>query len=135
MRLVQMTAGDQGDRIPPHQLDRPSARLRLHRPVSGVRLVGAVEKERPMQKPGDLPTAGTFHYCIEPGCLDRLFGVPVTEQHGVQADQADTLDILEPPVQAEIGPPASQTRVRDRLPGVSGVADVVIAGNRAKVHA
>src|SRR5438105_4783277 len=55
IRLVQMTAGDQGNRIPPHQLDQSSARLRLYRPISGIRLVGAVEKQRPMQKPGDLP--------------------------------------------------------------------------------
>src|ERR1700731_1415035 len=58
MRLVQMTAGDEGDQMPPHHLDQPSAWLRLYRPVSGVRFVGAVEKQRPMQKPGDLPAPG-----------------------------------------------------------------------------
>src|ERR1700730_9563752 len=88
-----------------------------------------------MQKPGNLSTPGIFHYRVEPGCLGRLFAVPAAEQHGIESYEANTLDILDPPVRPEIRSPARQPLVGDRLTGVSGVADVVIAGHRAKAHA
>src|SRR6516165_2874203 len=40
--LVQMAARHRRNRMSAHQLDQPSARLRLHRPISGVRFVGAL---------------------------------------------------------------------------------------------
>ena len=120
--------------MPPHELDQPRARRRLHGPVSGVRFVGAVEKQRPVQKPGDPTTLGMLHYRIEPGRLSCFLRVAAAEQHRVEADEANALDILDPAVQAEIGSPPRQPLVGHRLTGVAGIADIVIAGDCPKAH-
>lgn len=79
MRLVQVAAGDEGNGMA-CQLDQPKARLRLDRPISGVALVRAVEKQRAVEKPGDLPSPGVIHHGLEPAGLCRLFGVAAAEK-------------------------------------------------------
>src|SRR5437660_1777036 len=127
-----MAAGDQYNRVPPYQRHQLSPRLWLYRPIAGIRLVGAVEKQRPMQKPGDLTAGGLFHYRVEPGCLHRLLAAGAAEQHRIEPDEANSLDILDPPVRPENGAPSRQPFVGKRLSGMSGIADIVVAGNRAK---
>ena len=85
-----------------------------------------------MQKPGDLPARGILHHGVQPGHLRCLLAVSAAEQHGVEPDEAKMADILHPPVRTEIAPPTHEPLISDWLPGVSGIAHIVIAGNCAK---
>jgi len=115
MRLVQMAAGDQDHRMAPHQIDQKGARLRFHRPISGVPLLGRVEKQRAVEKPRNMAALRARHGGFEPGRLGRFFAEVAAEEHGVKSDQTETLDILDPAVGAEMGAPAGQPLVIDRL--------------------
>src|SRR5271170_902874 len=135
MRFVQMAAGDQAHPIAPHQRHQPCARLRLDRPVAGIGFLGAVEKQRLMEKPGDRPTGRLRHKRVEPSVLRRFFRQAAVEQHGVEPDDAPTpgalVDILDPTVVAEMQMPAGEPFAVDRLARVGGIADIVVARDRA----
>src|SRR5271170_5762660 len=138
MRFVQMAAGDQAHPIAPHQCHQPRARLRLDRPVAGIGFLGVVEKQRLVKKPGNRPTGRLRHDRVEPGVLRRLLRQAAVEQHGVEPDDAPTpgvlVDIFDPPVGAEMEMPAGQAFAVDRLTRVGGIADIVVARDRAPAH-
>src|SRR5207247_11338426 len=58
MGFVQVAAGDEGNAMAAGQIEEPRTRLRLDRPIPGIALVRAVEKQRAVEKPGDLPSPG-----------------------------------------------------------------------------
>src|SRR6516162_2745783 len=110
------------------------ARLRLDRPISGIGLVRAVKKQRAMEEPGDSPSLGIAHDCIEPVGLTRLLALAAAEEHGVEPDQAAVLDILDPPVRTEMSAPALKPRLVDRLMVVPRIPNIMVARHRAKPH-
>jgi hypothetical protein len=57
------------------------------------------------------------------------------EQHCVEPDQAETLRIFNPPIRAEMRPPARQSLIIGGLIRVSAITDVVIAGYRGYANA
>src|SRR5260370_734249 len=71
-RFVQMSAGDEGNSVPPHQSQKRSARLGLDRPIAGVALVRAVEEQRSVQEPGNPSLSCVDHCLFEPRCLRVL---------------------------------------------------------------
>src|SRR6266446_10242229 len=89
-------------------------RPRLDRPIPGIALIRAVEKERAVEKPRDLPSPGIAHHGLEPFGLRRLLGIAAAEEQCIVPDQAIVLDILDPPVRVEMSPPPPQPRVVDR---------------------
>ena len=87
-----------------------------------------------MEEPGDAPAPGIVHDRFEPVGLQRLLALAAAEQHGVEPDQAAILDILDPSVRAEMGAPALEPLLTDRLTVVARISDIVVAGHRAKPH-
>src|SRR5215831_335849 len=92
--LVQMAAGYEADRVAPYQFDETSARPRFDRPVARIAFIGAVEEQRLVQEPGEASALGIRHRGLEPGRLRRLLGATAAEQHRIEPDQAEALDIL-----------------------------------------
>src|SRR5438132_831582 len=86
IRLVQVAAGDEGNGMAAGQLEEPRTRLRLDRPIPGIALVRDVEKERAVEKPGDLPSPGIAHDALEPAGLHRFFGVAAAEEQRIEAN-------------------------------------------------
>jgi len=87
-----------------------------------------------MQEPSDAPVAGIVHDRLEPLGLLRFFVLAAAEEHGIEPDQTAVLDILDPSVWTEMGPPALEPVLGQWLTAVAGIADIMVAGDRAKTY-
>ena len=87
-----------------------------------------------MQKPANLPAPSFAHGNIEPGGLGCLLTMAAAEEHRIEADKPKSFNILNPTVRTEVGAPPREPLVADGLSGVSGVADIVVAGNGEDTH-
>ena len=87
-----------------------------------------------MEKPGDVPPSGLVRDRLKPICLNGFLALSAAKQQRIEPDQTPVLDILNPPVEAEMGAPALEPLIIDGLMSVAGVADIMVAGRRAKPH-
>jgi hypothetical protein len=87
-----------------------------------------------MEEPGDVPLPGFADDGFEPVGLSRLLAPVAAEEQRIEPDQTIVLDILDPPVRAEIFAPALESFVVDRLKAVAGIADIVVARDGAKTY-
>ena len=88
-----------------------------------------------MEKPRDASPLGIVHDRLEPLGLQRLLALSATEEQRVETDETIALDVLHPPVGAEMGAPALESFLIDGLMVVAGIADIMIARHSPKPHA
>jgi hypothetical protein len=110
------------------------SRLRFNRQVSGIAFVGAFEKQRAMEKPGDAPPFGLVHDRLGAVRLHPFSTLPAAEQQSVEPDETPFVDILDQSVGTEMSAPAPEPFLCDPLRAMACVADIVVARHRAKPH-
>ena len=133
-RFVQMSAGDEGNPVPPHQRQKRPARLWFDRPITGIAFARILKKQRPVQEPGNPPLSRFGHHLFEPQRLLVLLRLAAARQHHVKSDKTPVLrtfcDIFDPAIRAEMSPPRAEPLGIDRLVGMLRVADIMVAGDR-----
>ena len=133
-RFVQMSAGDEGNPVPPDQRQKRPARLWFDRPITGIAFARILKKQRPVQEPGNPPLSRFGHHLFEPQRLLVLLRLAAARQHHVKSDKTPVLrtfcDIFDPAIRAEMSLPRAEPLGIDRLVGMLRVADIMVAGDR-----